>query len=550
MKTRSLVVAAATAVAAIAFTPSLALAASSTPHGATVVHSSAISHLLSSNKLASSTTHVTKATSGPISVSLAVGATGAWTVYADATESTDSAGTITGISYDFGDGSATVSGSLQEFDGVSYQYAKFGTYTVTVTITDSTGHTATASTSVTTAGSDYTAYGPTRVLDTRNGTGTGGTIAKVGSNSTLKLKIAGAGPAGNTIPSGVTAVVLNLTVTDAASAGFVTAYPAGESLPDSSNLNYGPGNTRPNLVIVQVSSDGYVDLTNSSKGSVDLVADVSGYFTASQASQYQAISNYRLLDTRNGTGTGGKIAKVGPEGTVAVTVAGADGGALPSSGITAVAMNLTVTNPNGAGYLTAYGDGTSLPNASNVNYGKGQTVANAVIVPVGGDGKIDINNNSKTSSTDIVADVTGYFTTSTSGTSAYVAIPPERVYDSRNPELGGDGPLDPLPTFYSQPAAPYGMGVTSMVLNATITNPTSAGYLTLFPTNPNQDTVPTSSNLNYASGQTLANLTIDTLGTVEDPQYGSQDLGIAIDSINGQGTANLILDWNGFFATE
>jgi hypothetical protein len=551
VKTRSLAALAATTVAAVAFTPSLALAASSTPHGAVAVHSSAISKLLRSRSL-TTVKHTTSATTGPITVNLSVSNVGALSVSADATASTDSAGSsISSISYDFGDGTTPVVGDTT--NAVKHQYAKAGTYTITVTVKDSatpTPNSATASTSFTTMGSDYTAYGPTRILDTRNGTGTGGTIAKVPGKGTLKLKVAGAGPTGNTIPAGVTAVVVNLTVTNPESNGFITAYDDGDTQPTTSNVNYAKGQTIPDLAVVPVGADGYIDLYNAGSGATDLVADVSGYFTATAASQYVPITDYRLLDTRDGTGTGGKVAKVGPNGTLVVTVAGADNNVLPAAGITAVALNLTVTNPSANGFLTAYGDGTKLPNSSNVNYAVNETVPNEVIVPVGTDGKIDITNTS-IGSADVVADVSGYFTESTAvATSAFVPVPPTRILDTRSPDLDPFSPAGPLlaNSYYPLPIAPAGQGFTGAVLNATVTNPQTNGFIELYPyNNGTADEIPNSSNVNYGANQTVANLTIDAFGTTTDTTFNSQDLGIANVS---NGKTDLILDATGYFLSQ
>ena len=82
----------------------------------------------------------------------------------------------------------------------------------------------------------------------------------------------------------LSAVVLNVTVTDPGSAGFVTAYASGTPPPSTSNLNYAVGQTVPNLVIAPVSADGGVVLHNTSAGSVHSVVDVSGYFSGSPSS--------------------------------------------------------------------------------------------------------------------------------------------------------------------------------------------------------------------------------------------------------------------------
>ncbi|EWC59074.1 hypothetical protein UO65_5626 [Actinokineospora spheciospongiae] len=79
-------------------------------------------------------------------------------------------------------------------------------------------------------------------------------------------------------------------------------------------------------------------------------------------------------------------------------------------GATAVVLNLTVTNPTLGGYPTAHADGTARPPVSNVNFAPGQTVSNAVIAPVGADGKVSLFANA---TTDVVVDVTGYFTAAT-----------------------------------------------------------------------------------------------------------------------------------------
>jgi hypothetical protein len=72
-------------------------------------------------------------------------------------------------------------------------------------------------------------------------------------------------------------VVLNVTATNPTASSYVTVYPDGTTRPVASNLNFTPGETIPNLVVVPVGADGEIDFYNNS-GSVDLVADVAGYF--------------------------------------------------------------------------------------------------------------------------------------------------------------------------------------------------------------------------------------------------------------------------------
>jgi len=55
-------------------------------------------------------------------------------------------------------------------------------------------------------------------------------------------------------------------------------YPTGQDAPTASNLNTSAGQTRANLVIAKVGSDGAVAMYNSA-GAIHLLADVVGYFT-------------------------------------------------------------------------------------------------------------------------------------------------------------------------------------------------------------------------------------------------------------------------------
>jgi hypothetical protein len=83
-------------------------------------------------------------------------------------------------------------------------------------------------------------------------------------------------------------------------------------------------------------------------------------------------------------------------------------GGVPTTGVSAVVLNVTVTNTDAPGYITVYPDGVSPPLASNLNFVAGQTVPNLVVAPVGADGNVDFYNGS-TSTVQLVADVSGYF---------------------------------------------------------------------------------------------------------------------------------------------
>ena len=433
--------------------------------------------------------------------------------------------------FSWGDGTtSTVSTTAGTQATASHTYTAPGSYTVTVEVTDAVGDNAENSMQVTTAGSDYTAYGPARLLDTRDGTG--GVSKPLTSTAPIKLKVAGNG----SIPADVTAVAMNVTVTESSGSGNVAVNPDGVTPSGTSNLNYGAGQTVANMVIVPVGTDGYVSFTKQGPGSVAVIADVAGYYTQTAAAGYTASSPTRILDTRNGTGGVSKpLTSTAP---IKLKVAG--NGSIPAN-ITAVAVNLTLTSATGSGNVVAYPDGTTQPTASNLNYSAGQTVANAAIVPVH-DGYIDLAKQGP-GAVAMIVDVNGYF--SPTGTGAYLPVTPTREFDSRDgsgklaAEYSYDLPLDQDSSGTVLP------GVTALVLNSTVTNVTGTGFLTVFPDNTDgtngEPLVPNASNLNFGAGETVPNLTFATPGSDG-----------VVDFYNGARTSSLdlIVDIFGYYQND
>ena len=123
--------------------------------------------------------------------------------------------------------------------------------------------------------SGYASLNPARLLDSRPGSGTiDGQDAGAGLRAKGNItQLTVTGRAG--IPADASTVVLNVTVTAAVDAGFITVYPCGAALPVASNLNYTVGATVANAVVVKVGTGGQVCLFNS--GATQLIADTNGY---------------------------------------------------------------------------------------------------------------------------------------------------------------------------------------------------------------------------------------------------------------------------------
>ena len=107
----------------------------------------------------------------------------------------------------------------------------------------------------------------------------------------------------------------------------------------------------------------------------------------------------RLIDTRQSGGPvcAGVTRRVGVVGV----------GGVPAVGVGSVVLNVTAASPSGAGFLTVFPSGEARPDASNVNFAAGVTVANVVVAKVGADGRVGVYNDA--GCTDVVVDVAGWF---------------------------------------------------------------------------------------------------------------------------------------------
>jgi PKD repeat protein len=265
---------------------------------------------------------------------------------------------IVQYTFDFGDGSAKVT---QSTNTKSHLYTKSGTYTLTSTKTDSAGNVGTATQTVWVAP-------PTAAL----------TVIPPQSTKSDQW-----------------------TVTADASAST-----GGSAGGETFKFTFGDGTTidnAPSIVTHTYTRPGKYTVTV-------LITDSSG-LTASASRNVVLVDGYtplgpvRVLDTRAAIGVPTTTA-VPPGGWFDLNLADVPG--IPATGVTAVALNVTVAEPSSFGFLTVYPDGQGRPFASNLNWSAGQTVPNLVIVPVV-NGKVDFYNGS-TGTVHVIADLAGYFT--------------------------------------------------------------------------------------------------------------------------------------------
>src|SRR5206468_8724421 len=180
----------------------------------------------------------------------------------------------------------------------------------------------------------------------------------------------------------------NVTVTNTTTApSYLTLWPLGPSRPVASNLNWSPGTTIANLVTVRLGAFGLVSIYNEA-GNADVIVDVAGYYAASNGvpgGRFHSLAPSRYFDTRQSG------VPIGPGGIFSFDVTGRNG--VPDSGVVAVVMNVTATEPSRQSFVTVYpGDQPAPPNASNLNFVAEQTLPNLVVVRVPADGIVDFYN--------------------------------------------------------------------------------------------------------------------------------------------------------------
>lgn len=355
------------------------------------------------------------------------------------------------------------------------------------------------------APTEYQPLTPHRLLDTRIPIGVA-TAGRLQPGGQIDLDVLGA----YGVPSnGVGAVALNITVTNTDAPGYLTVWPTGDTRPNASSLNFAAGATAANTVIAKVGAGGRVSLSNSNDGAsaaVDVIADVVGWYPDSPS--FTALAPKRLMDTRVPIGVE-TAQRLGAGSTTSLRVTRRAG--IPAVGVDAVALNVTVVAPAVDGYLTVWPSDEVRPIASSVNFSAGATVANLVIAKVGADGEIKFwnsNDSATMGSIDLLVDVVGWFASGAS----YTAVVPTRALDTRIPlGVATAAPLAAGRTIELSTAgvAHAPQGATAVVLNLTVTGGSRAGYLTVWPSGEER---PNASSINFASGQTVANLVIAKIG--------------------------------------
>jgi hypothetical protein len=405
---------------------------------------------------------------------------------------------------------------------------------------------------------NYAPVSPIRILDTRSGAGSPlgpGTIRTLTVPTTV-------------VPSTATAVVLNMTEVNGTAASLLTVYPYATTKPNASNLNFLAHTVIANLVTVSLGPGGRVNIFNA-LGSVNVLADVEGYFTPQPVTDVQGlfhpIAPIRVCDTRpaapaNGCRTHGILVGGTP---MVVNVTG--GGAMPGNGTAeAAVLNLTGVAGSASTFLSVFptsSNGTCQYNASNppkistLNLLALAVQANRVMVKLGpastGAPTTSVCVYAAVGKINVLLDANGWYGSATAPATPlgyqYQAVTPSRVCDTR---VGSAScPKALIGAAVSRLIGVAGVGgvppttgatiVVAVIANLTAVVPSAGTFLTLYPAN--LTSRPQASDLNVNAGVTLPNLAVVQLDTTGDAHDGE------IYLYNSAGSVNAIIDIEGWF---
>jgi SpoIID/LytB domain protein len=246
---------------------------------------------------------------------------------------------------------------------------------------------------------------PVRLVDTRDGTGT---IARpLAGGCTLRIQ--------PEVPSGTTAVSVNVVTVEPVAQGYVTVYPCGIARPFTSAVQSQVGRIVSGSAIVPLGVDGSFCVFSNT--TTEIVVDLNGSFAPAASARYEPIVTQRRFDSR----PSGRRLAVGE--VVRVQTRGFGGGAADS---TAASVTIHGLDAAASGFITAWPCDTPRPWASSANVMVGSSVSNGVDVAVGPTGEVCFLVSAPMH---LAIDLNGWY--GPSATTDYYSVTPFRLADTR-----------------------------------------------------------------------------------------------------------------------
>jgi hypothetical protein len=216
-----------------------------------------------------------------------------------------------------------------------------------------------------------------------------------------------------------------------------------------------------------------------------------------------------------------------PSGEVTITTAAGAG--------TFRTIDVTLAG-SGSGRVTSLPTGLDCGGICRGSFGDGSTVT---LTAEAGDSSVFLEWGGACSGTSVTCQLTMDAARAVTATfvpgPALYALTPCRLFDSRSAGTGAPLAAESQTIVPARGHCGIPFTATSVALNVTVTAPTAAGFVRVFPSG---TALPTTSVVNYAAGRTRANNTLVMLGSTG-----------AVDVQIGQtvGTAHVVVDVSGYF---
>ena len=247
---------------------------------------------------------------------------------------------------------------------------------------------------------------------------------------------------------------------------------------------------------------------------------------------YHPVTPVRVLDTRKAIGLSGKLTAGVPR---TFTIAGHNG--IPA-GATAITANATVVNSSAASSIYLGPAPIAKPTTYTLSFNKGQVANRGVTVALSPTGSLSVTYRASSGTTDLVLDVTGYFTSGTGDT--YHALTPARLLDTRvGVGLSGKLAANTPRTFTVWGHGGVPKGARAVTGNVTVVNSARSGAVYLGPASLAK---PPTSAINFTAGQIAGNsltVALSSTGTLSATFMGS-----------GGATTDLVFDVTGYYTAD
>jgi RHS repeat-associated protein len=377
-----------------------------------------------------------------------------------------------------------------------------------------------------------------RIIDTR-------TTTPLGADQTRTYTVAGTAGVPAT---GVVAVALSVTGYTATLGSYLSVFEAGlNPRPNMVHLSLRAGESASTTVITKLSSDGKVSFYNNA-GTVHLIVDVEGYYTASTVATagdtFVALTPAQVYSTPDGLNTGASgTTPFAANESRTIQITGLGG--VPA-GADAVVVNIAgTTTTTATSYLEAWRADIARPAGSDVMLMGNDTQAGLAVVKLSSAGQIALYNYA--SSTTVKIDVEGYYLPSTSDPAKYyVPLTPARVLSTSVGFGTPGGSTTPLGAGATMSFTLRGArdasgrvmvpttGVDTVVMSVRAGSTTASSYLTTWT---DGETRPAIRNAFWESGEQKSATVFLKLGPTG-----------AVDFYNNAGTASIAIDIQGYFA--